>query len=188
MVAARPGLRTLLRGGQSECFPHIGPEYTDDQIFRCGRNASNTMRVRDLVLVSHFRGLPCSSRHERASRCGQEHTDTDELLCLGTANDSPHFQHKDRCTGQAASHVPSAAAHFVFAEDVQLTNISVRHVGGWGVWFGAGCRDCALRHSTVTDTGAGGARVGEAGDGEPPLLSLEIIWVAFFSRCQRYRC
>ena len=124
----------------------------------------------------------------RASWCGQEHTDTDELLCLGTANESPHFQHKDRCTGQAASHVPSAAAHFVFAEDVQLTNISVRHVGGWGVWFGAGCRDCALRHSTVTDTGAGGARVGEAGDGEPPLLSLAIIWVAFFSRCQRYRC
>ena len=101
------------------------------------------------------------------SRCGQEHTDTDELLCLGTANDSPHFQHKDRCTGQAASHVPSAAAHFVFAEDVQLTNISVRHVGGWGVWFGAGCRDCALRHSTVTDTGAGGARVGAA-PGEAP--------------------
>ena len=66
VVAARPGLRTLLRGGQSECFPHIGPEYTDDQIFRCGRNASNTMRARDLVLVSHFRCLPCSSGHERA--------------------------------------------------------------------------------------------------------------------------
>ena len=60
VVAARPGLRTLLRGGQSECFPHIGPEYTDDQIFRCGRNASNTMRARDLVLVSHFRCLPRS--------------------------------------------------------------------------------------------------------------------------------
>ena len=136
VVAARPGLRTLLHGGESGCFPRIGPEYTDEQLARCGQNVSNTMRAENLVL---------------------EHTDTDELPCLGGKT--------NLCTGQAASHIPSAAVHFMFATSVQLTRLTVRHVGGWGVWFGAGTRDCKMSHSAVSDTGAGSARVGEAGDG-----------------------
>ena len=136
MVAARPGVRTLLHGGESGCFPMIGPEYTDEQLARCGRNVSNTMRVSDMVI---------------------EHTDTDELPCFGGG--------KDLCTGQAASHIPSAAVHFMFATNVQLTGLTVRHVGGWGVWLGAGTQDCKMSHSEVSDTGAGSVRVGEAGDG-----------------------
>jgi hypothetical protein len=137
VMAARPGLRTLLHGGGSGCFPLIGPEYTDEQLARCGQNSSNTMRASDMVI---------------------EHTDTDELPCLGTAKGN-------LCTGQAASHIPSAAVHFMFATNVQLTGLTVRHVGGWGVWFGAGTRDCEMSHSVISDTGAGSARVGEAGDG-----------------------
>ena len=121
--------------GQSHCYPHIGPEYTDEQIFYCGQNLSNSMRARDLLI---------------------EHTDTDELLCLSTAGQNPYVQEKNRCTGQAASHVTSAAVHFNFATDVQLDNLTAAR--WWVVWFGAGVRDSSLRHSTVVDTGAGGAR------------------------------
>jgi hypothetical protein len=142
VYAARPGLRTLLHGGDARCLPHIGPEYTDDQIFHCGRNKSNSMRVQDLIL---------------------EHTDSDELLCLHTTQ--KNIKDTNICTGQSASHIPSAAVHFNFAEHVELSNLTVRHTGAWGVWFGAGSRNCTLRHSTVTDTGAGSARIGEAGDG-----------------------
>ena len=144
VVAARPGLRTLLHGGQAGCFPSIGPEYTDKQIFNCGRNVSNTMCAQDLVL---------------------EHTDTDELLCLHTSDPKTKIKEKNRCTGQGASHVPSAAVHFMFAEQVQLLNLSVKHVGGFGIYFGAGVRHSSLRHSFIFDTGAGGVRVGETGDG-----------------------
>jgi hypothetical protein len=144
VVAARPGLRTLLHGGQEWCFPSIGPEYTDEQIFSCGRNVSNSMAAQDLVL---------------------EHTDTDELLCLHTADAKTNVKEKNRCTGQAASHIPSAAVHFMFAEQVHLHNLTIRHVGGFGCYLGAGVRHSSLRRSFVFDTGAGGARVGETGDG-----------------------
>ena len=65
-----------------------------------------------------------------------------------------------RWLGQA-----SAAIHFEFADRITLTNVTVKHTGGWGVWLGAGMRNSTFRNGHVSDPGAGAVRLGEAGHG-----------------------
>ena len=47
------------------------------------------------------------------------------------------------------------------AERIVLRDVAVKHTGGWGVKFCAGCADCAVEGSLLYDLGAGGVLVGE---------------------------
>jgi hypothetical protein len=64
---------------------------------------------------------------------------------------------------QAAAGVP-AAIQATGARRCNIEHCEVGHVGSYGVWFRAGCRDNRLTHSELFDLGAGGVRIGEAGD------------------------
>ncbi|HLJ54023.1 MAG TPA: right-handed parallel beta-helix repeat-containing protein, partial [Chthonomonadaceae bacterium] len=72
----------------------------------------------------------------------------------------PHEGHGD---GQAAVSVPAVvmADH---AERIEIDGCEIAHVGLYGVWFRDDCVDCALRHSLLTDLGAGGVKIGDTRD------------------------
>jgi hypothetical protein len=60
---------------------------------------------------------------------------------------------------QAATAI-SAAIEVSQARGVTLEDCNVSKTGGWGVWFGEGVRDSAIRRCTLTDLGAGAIKVG----------------------------
>ncbi len=47
------------------------------------------------------------------------------------------------------------------AERCTFDGCRIARLGGSGVWFGRGCRTCALRRSTVTDVSGNGVMIGE---------------------------
>ncbi len=49
------------------------------------------------------------------------------------------------------------------AHNVALADCEISHIGGYGIWFRKGCRDCRIEHSYLHDLGAGGVRIGEGG-------------------------
>jgi len=49
------------------------------------------------------------------------------------------------------------------ARQVAFTGCAIRHVGRYGVEFGAGCQDCVLEGCELMDLGAGGVLIGTAG-------------------------
>jgi len=63
---------------------------------------------------------------------------------------------------QAAASVP-AVVMVDGARRVELKGCRIEHVGVYGVWFRRGCTDCNVEHCALTDLGAGGVRIGEAG-------------------------
>jgi hypothetical protein len=54
-----------------------------------------------------------------------------------------------------------AAIEFSWAQDCRLEACAIESVGGSGVWFGAGCRDCRITDSLVRGTAANGIMIGE---------------------------
>jgi hypothetical protein len=56
--------------------------------------------------------------------------------------------------------VPSAI-ELSWAQDCLVDACVVESVGGSGVWFGAGCRNCGITDSTVRGAGANGIMIGE---------------------------
>lgn len=61
---------------------------------------------------------------------------------------------------QAAFDVP-AAVTAIWAERCRFERCTFRSVGAWAVELGRGCHDCSLTRCEMTDTGAGGIRIGE---------------------------
>jgi hypothetical protein len=61
---------------------------------------------------------------------------------------------------QAAVEVP-AAVMVDGARHCALERCEVAHVGGYGIWFRRGCKDCRIQQNRIFDLGAGGIRVGE---------------------------
>ena len=61
---------------------------------------------------------------------------------------------------QAASFLSTAALHAVHARFCTFSNVSVRHVGGMGIWIEGGSVNVTLDSSLVEDVGAGALRVG----------------------------
>jgi len=47
------------------------------------------------------------------------------------------------------------------AEGCVFDGCRVARLGGSGIWFGRGCHNCELRHSTVTDVSGNGVMIGE---------------------------
>jgi hypothetical protein len=61
---------------------------------------------------------------------------------------------------QAASFLNSAALHLHNSSGCTLSNITVEHVGEYGIWIEAASADNFVEASMVRDSGAGGIRVG----------------------------
>ena len=61
---------------------------------------------------------------------------------------------------QAAAEI-EAAIMADGARNVTIEDCEIGHVGGYGVWFRKGCRDCTLQRSYIHDLGGGGIRIGE---------------------------
>jgi len=59
----------------------------------------------------------------------------------------------------------SAAIGAIGARDIVFERCAVRHVGGYGIAFGSGCRSNRLESCELVDLGAGGVKVGHAGTG-----------------------
>ena len=75
-------------------------------------------------------------------------TSTDIRNCLAAS-----------CADQEDLFESTAALHFKMGREIHLINVSVRHVGGNGVWFD-GCNDSSLTQSVVQDAGANGVVIG----------------------------
>jgi hypothetical protein len=82
-----------------------------------------------------------------------EHTDAEFPNCFAST-----------CAFQSATWLEHATVRFDFSERISMTNVTVQHTGGYGVWFGPGVYHAELLHSRVIDMGAGGVRIGEATD------------------------
>ena len=61
---------------------------------------------------------------------------------------------------QAAAHLRDAAIMFSHVWGARLRGLTLRHVGGYGVWLGVGARRCSIEGSYLHDLGAGGVRIG----------------------------
>jgi hypothetical protein len=55
-----------------------------------------------------------------------------------------------------------AALSAVGARHVAIDSCAVRHVGGYAMAFGAGCRDNRIEHCELVDLGGGGIKIGHA--------------------------
>lgn len=62
---------------------------------------------------------------------------------------------------QAAMNVAECAILADGAEGLVFSKCAIEHVGGTGVWFRKGCRDCRLEQTRLYDLGIGGVRIGE---------------------------
>ena len=78
------------------------------------------------------------------------HTDADYESCFAGS-----------CEMQSVSWLNSATVHFEFSSNISLTNCTIQHTGGHGLWFGAGVRNAQFVHGRVRDVGAGAVRIGE---------------------------
>ena len=65
-----------------------------------------------------------------------------------------------RCEMQSADDQVTAAVHWTNSNRVSLTNVTVRHTGGYGVWFDYGCSNSVASRLHLYDLGAGGVRIG----------------------------
>ena len=60
---------------------------------------------------------------------------------------------------QAGIEVPGAL-QFEYAERCAVTGGGIEHIGNYGVEVGVGCADIEIARNQITDTGAGGVRIG----------------------------
>lgn len=74
--------------------------------------------------------------------------------------------------GQAA-HYLSAAVVARGAKTCSFERCEIAHVGEYGLWLDAGCKNCRVFHCELRDLGAGGVRIGEPGYRDQPDLIAE---------------
>ena len=78
------------------------------------------------------------------------------------ADFTPCFAPASACETQSAADEIVAALHWSNSQRVTVHNITVRHTGGYGLWFAAGCHDSSASFVQMSDLGAGGVRIGSA--------------------------
>jgi len=62
---------------------------------------------------------------------------------------------------QAATFLQSATVYIANATSIHLSTVEISHTGSYGVWIKEGTTNISLVDSVVTDTGAGGIRIGQ---------------------------
>jgi hypothetical protein len=77
---------------------------------------------------------------------------------------------------QAAAPI-EAVVQVDHAENLRVSACDIGHTGLYGLWFRAGCRDCALEKTRLHDLGAGGVRIGtmEMGRGTSAIAITDCI-------------
>ena len=77
---------------------------------------------------------------------------------------------------QAASFLESTALYIANAASVVISNVEISHTGSYGVWIKEGTNNINILNSFVSDTGAGGIRIGQMISPVPsPTTSIKII-------------
>ncbi len=78
-----------------------------------------------------------------------------------------HFQHaayylpKEGFEPYQAAIIVDAAIELNGAKNISFINCELEHTGGYGIWMNQGVTKCEIRHSHLTDLGAGGIKIGE---------------------------
>jgi parallel beta-helix repeat protein len=82
----------------------------------------------------------------------------------------------DQADNQAAAFLTSAPLYIANATSIVVSNIEVSHTGSYGVWVNEGTSEITLINSLITDTGAGGIRIGQMISPVPlPTTSVKIL-------------
>ncbi|CAF3243193.1 unnamed protein product [Rotaria sp. Silwood2] len=77
---------------------------------------------------------------------------------------------------QAAAFLNSAPLYIAHATSIVISNVEISHTGSYGVWIKEGTTNVNIFNSLVTDTGAGGIRIGQMISPVPtPTTSIKII-------------
>jgi hypothetical protein len=76
------------------------------------------------------------------------------------------------CDDQSASFLTTATLHWQHSSSISLSNVTVQHVGGYAIWADEGSHDMLISRCTMTDLGAGGARIGVPVSGMPSPNTL----------------
>ena len=77
---------------------------------------------------------------------------------------------------QAAAFLTTAALYVANATAIVVSGVEISHTGTYGVWVKEGTNDITIMNSLMTDTGAGGIRIGQMIAPVPtPTASVHII-------------
>ncbi|CAF1354934.1 unnamed protein product [Adineta steineri] len=77
---------------------------------------------------------------------------------------------------QAASFLTSAPLYIANATSIIITDVEISHTGSYGIWIKEGTNSINIINSLITDTGAGGIRIGQMISPVPtPTTSIHII-------------
>ncbi len=79
----------------------------------------------------------------------------------------------ERCDGQAAAFLKTAAVHAYGARHCYWRDCVVRHVGTYGLWLDEGCQHNVVEACAFVDLGAGGVRIGQTGLPKEPRRRAE---------------
>lgn len=76
------------------------------------------------------------------------------------------------CDGQSIAEAVYAAVHLHDARSMNLTNLTIAHTGGYGLWLHEGVSSVVLSYLHLFDLGMGGVRIGVEASGVAPAPTL----------------
>ncbi|CAF2209465.1 unnamed protein product [Rotaria magnacalcarata] len=77
---------------------------------------------------------------------------------------------------QAAAFLDYASLYIANATAIVVSNVEISHTGSYGVWIKEGTNNINLMNSLITDTGAGGIRIGQMNIPTHPTNSIKILY------------
>ena len=85
-------------------------------------------------------------------------------------------QMTEQADQQAAAFLRSASLYIANATSILISNVEISHTGSYGIWIREGTTNVDVMNSLVTDTGAGGIRIGQMTKPVPtPTRLVKII-------------
>jgi hypothetical protein len=87
-----------------------------------------------------------------------------------------NIERTEQADQQAAAFLQSASLYIANATSIIISDVEVSHTGSYGMWIKEGTTNIDIMNSLVTDTGAGGIRIGQMITPVPtPTSSVKII-------------
>ncbi|CAF4320012.1 unnamed protein product, partial [Adineta steineri] len=87
-----------------------------------------------------------------------------------------NIERTQQADGQAAAFLPSAPLYIANATSIIITDVEISHTGSYGIWIKEGTNSINIINSLITDTGAGGIRIGQMISPVPtPTTSIHIV-------------